>query len=76
MCNKRNYGEDYGEDYGENYGENAGGYTKKSLCNNKRTGLNMWHNRRRYILQYQKLRSKGVLRRVGGDKGGHWKILI
>ena len=23
----------------------------------------------------KKLRSKGILRRVGGDKGGHWEIL-
>ena len=24
----------------------------------------------------KKLRSKGILRRVGGDKGGYWEILI
>ena len=30
---------------------------------------------REILYNTKKLRSKGILRRVGGDKGGYWEIL-
>ncbi len=75
------YSENLAEKYLENIPENRLDNIKKLIINNNKISIPeianvLKVNEKTIKRDFEKLKEKGILKRIGPDKGGHWEVII